>query len=185
MVSSMLKTQKPESPSALKARALNLPRLNINTAAAKPLSPLSASKPAFKRRAPPPPLNIGTSANCSPSSPSSPFLPKTPRAAVGNHTFSGFGEASPSLYDLPTPEPVSWAPSLAVVPPTPTPVTEHSDAKNANMTENIAASLRSEPCTPPWPKRGASLRTTLFDHIGQKHLSPMDLRGYMSASLRK
>ncbi|KAI8321656.1 hypothetical protein GQ54DRAFT_175416 [Martensiomyces pterosporus] len=187
MVSSMLKASSAAATPATKG--LGLPRLSIATKTL-PTSQL----PAFKRRSPPPPLRISSSSTA-PSlvlpSISLAQSPRIKRAASPGFAQTGFGEASPSLYNMPTPSPVSWAPAFFVIPPTPTADCAGLDAKAAGDAGHSSSSgdarwaQKSEPCTPPWPRAGASLKSTIFDHIGQTHLSPMDLRGYMAASMRK
>ncbi|KAJ2863852.1 hypothetical protein GGI22_001860 [Coemansia erecta] len=138
----------------------------------------------------PPALALGNAANsamvgAAPSmSPLSPSMPQTP----GGNGFSGilsdcsaYGEASPSFLARRTPSPAAWAPTFFVTPPTPpvpgTRIQNSAESQAADSSASLA------PCTPPWPKSGSSLRKTIFDHIGQPQLSPMDLRGYMAVSM--
>ncbi|KAJ2717113.1 hypothetical protein H4R19_000198 [Coemansia spiralis] len=146
----------------------------------------------------PPPLSLAGALALPELSPSSPCMPLTPGAGRGpiNSAFGAslFGEASPSLYDLPTPPPVDGAPSFMVTPPSPAVVAiaEAMDAVEPGSPPPggercspaaTSASASLAPCTPPWPKTGASLRKTIFDHIGKPLLSPFDLRGYMAISM--
>ncbi|KAJ1894082.1 hypothetical protein LPJ81_005234 [Coemansia sp. IMI 209127] len=137
----------------------------------------------------PPALALGNAANSAmvgaPSmSPLSPSVPQTP----GGNGFSGilsdcsaYGEASPSFLARKTPPPAAWAPTFFVTPPTPLVPGTRIQNSAENKAGDSSASLA--PCTPPWPKSGSSLRKTIFDHIGQPQLSPMDLRGYMAVSM--
>ncbi|KAJ2143912.1 hypothetical protein J3F82_005183 [Coemansia sp. RSA 637] len=124
-------------------------------------------------------------------SPSSPFMPQTPGAGPAPLNLIGdamFGEASPSLYAQPTPPPVKGAPTFMFTPPSPAIVivkniNDVAESELSGSLQAPAASVTLSPCTPPWPKSGSSLRKTIFDHIGQSQLSPMDLRGYMAISM--
>ncbi|KAJ2557478.1 hypothetical protein EV175_001326 [Coemansia sp. RSA 1933] len=136
----------------------------------------------------PPALALGIAANTammtemSPLSPSMPQTPGTGGVSGILSDCSAYGEASPSFLARRTPSPVGWAPTFFVTPPTPpVPGTKIQAVGSGADTTNASASLA--PVTPPWPKSGSSLRKTIFDHIGQPKLSPMDLRGYMAISM--
>ncbi|KAJ2158801.1 hypothetical protein GGF46_003492 [Coemansia sp. RSA 552] len=177
-----------------------VPKLNIEPPTGL-ISPPSTNTPrAAGKRRKPAPLSIGGAAPMSLAggglSPSSPCMPHTPGGNAGpmlvNLDASMFGEASPSLYDLPTPPPITGAPTFTFTPPSPAVVvaTGNAGATAApgsplpgSLQPSSAASGTLTPCTPPWPKSGASLRRTIFDHIGASRLSPMDLRGYMAISM--
>ncbi|KAJ1732795.1 hypothetical protein LPJ61_001885 [Coemansia biformis] len=156
------------------------------------------SPPESSRGGRPPPLSLAGALTQSGLSPSSPCMPLTPGAGRGpvGGAIDGalFGEASPSLYAQPTPPPIAGAPIFMFTPPSP-PVVAIAAAADAaepnspppggaqNTLTAVSASASLAPCTPPWPKTGASLRRTIFDHIGKPQLSPMDLRGYMAISM--
>ncbi|KAJ1664755.1 hypothetical protein IW140_002970 [Coemansia sp. RSA 1813] len=162
------------------------------------ISPPTTSTPLRKQPAGfsrPPALALGNAANTAmvglPSagltlSPMSPSMPQTP----GGSGFSGilsdcsaYGEVSPSFLAQRTPSPAAWAPTFFITPPTPQVPGTKIETSAAVGSADQSGSASLAPCTPPWPKSGSSLRKTIFDHIGQPQLSPMDLRGYMAISM--
>ncbi|KAJ1853841.1 hypothetical protein GGH12_003495 [Coemansia sp. RSA 1822] len=182
------------------AKANKVSKLNI--APTGLISPPSVSTPSVstpritRGRGRPPALSLAAAPLASAGiemSPSSPFMPQTPGAGPAPLNLIGdamFGEASPSLYAQPTPPPVKGAPTFMFTPPSPAIVIVKSlngdvaeSESSGSLQAPAAASATLSPCTPPWPKSGSSLRKTIFDHIGQSQLSPMDLRGYMAISM--
>ncbi|KAJ2765604.1 hypothetical protein IWQ56_004030 [Coemansia nantahalensis] len=157
------------------------------------------SPPETSRGGRPAPLSLALALSQPELSPSSPCMPLTPGASRGpvdgGLGASMFGEASPSFYDQPTPPPVDGAPSFMVTPPSPAvvavaavtgavePASPPPGGEQQRSAAAMPASASLAPCTPPWPKTGASLRKTIFDHIGKPQLSPFDLRGYMATSM--
>ncbi|KAJ2460770.1 hypothetical protein GGF42_000631 [Coemansia sp. RSA 2424] len=186
----------PAKAAATIKGAAKLPQLSVAPPPIMGLvSPPSStpSKRGFNR---PPPLSFGgggkslmAAAGLSLLPPPSPSMPHTPgvggfapmNLSIGTMMF---GEASPSLLlSQPTPSPASWAPKFFVTPPSPATVAVAPVAQQANASALSAMSSSLSPCTPPWPKSGASLRKTIFDHVGKSQLSPMDMRGYMAMSM--
>ncbi|KAJ2250455.1 hypothetical protein GGH97_000697 [Coemansia sp. RSA 475] len=180
------------------AKANKVSKLNI--APTGLISPPSVSTPSVptpcitRGRGRPPALSLAAAPLASAGiemSPSSPFMPQTPGAGPAPLNLIGdamFGEASPSLYAQPTPPPVKGAPTFMFTPPSPAIVivkniNDVAESELSGSLQAPAASVTLSPCTPPWPKSGSSLRKTIFDHIGQSQLSPMDLRGYMAISM--
>ncbi|KAJ2137008.1 hypothetical protein IW136_003681 [Coemansia sp. RSA 678] len=180
------------------AKANKVSKLNI--APTGLISPPSVSTPSVptpcitRGRGRPPALSLAAAPLASAGiemSPSSPFMPQTPGAGPAPLNLIGdamFGEASPSLYAQPTPPPVKGAPTFMFTPPSPAIVivkniNDVADSESSGLLLAPAGSATLSPCTPPWPKSGSSLRKTIFDHIGQSQLSPMDLRGYMAISM--
>ncbi|KAJ2662080.1 hypothetical protein IW148_003128 [Coemansia sp. RSA 1199] len=182
------------------AKANKVSKLNI--APTGLISPPSVSTPSVstpritRGRGRPPALSLAAAPLASAGiemSPSSPFMPQTPGAGPAPLNLIGdamFGEASPSLYAQPTPPPVKGAPTFMFTPPSPAIVIVKSlngdvaeSESSGSLQAPAAAPATLSPCTPPWPKSGSSLRKTIFDHIGQSQLSPMDLRGYMAISM--
>ncbi|KAJ2780253.1 hypothetical protein H4R18_003565 [Coemansia javaensis] len=181
---------KPTPTKAAREKPSRVPRLNIEPTGL--ISP--PDEPAARDRRPPPLSLAGALADPG-MSPSSPCMPLTPGASR-NPTIgldqALFGEASPSLYDRPTPPPIAGAPVFVFTPPSPpvvAPLPGAAAAADSGSPPPGAAAAAATPaaslapCTPPWPKTGASLRRTIFDHIGKPQLSPMDLRGYMAISM--
>ncbi|KAJ1830512.1 hypothetical protein LPJ70_006906, partial [Coemansia sp. RSA 2708] len=178
------------------SKASKVPKLNIGAPTGL-ISPPSTSTPRAARGRPAP-LSLAASPLASAGielSPSSPCMPQTPGAGPAALNLIGdamFGEASPSLYAQPTPPPIKGAPTFMITPPSPATVAvggTNADAAEpgspppGGLKAPAPGSATLSPCTPPWPKSGASLRKTIFDHIGQSQLSPMDLRGYVAVSM--
>ncbi|KAJ1732519.1 hypothetical protein LPJ72_003376 [Coemansia sp. Benny D160-2] len=137
------------------------------------------------------PLALGSDSSMSPLSPSMPQTPGASNSGSGMQfagilgDCSAFGEVSPSFHAQRTPSPAAWAPTFLITPPSPPLPGTRIDSTSGQASDAASASASASlaPCTPPWPKSGSSLRKTIFDHIGQPQLSPMDLRGYMAISM--
>ncbi|PIA18608.1 hypothetical protein COEREDRAFT_95843 [Coemansia reversa NRRL 1564] len=176
-------------------------KLKLNVGNTGLISPPSTTSTPRARRGRPPALSLSEALASSDvgMSPLSPAMPHTPGAGgapppIDPMSCSLFGEVSPSFYERPTPPPVEGAPVFMFTPPSPA-VVLVTGAASADAAEPgspppgglqegpVIGSSTLSPCTPPWPKSGASLRKTIFDHIGQNQLSPMDLRGYMAISM--
>ncbi|KAJ2648360.1 hypothetical protein IWW40_003998 [Coemansia sp. RSA 1250] len=175
--------QKPAPTKSVskKEKASKVPKLKLGAATGL-VSPPSETVPgtASRGRSRPPALSLAAAPLASAGIDVSQGMPQTPGTAAGTFNLAGdamFGEASPSLYAQPTPPPIEGAPVFEITPPSPATVLVPEN----NAVEQASSSLA--PCTPPWPKSGSSLRKTLFDHIGQNQLSPMDMRGYMAISM--
>ncbi|KAJ2449141.1 hypothetical protein EV183_005060 [Coemansia sp. RSA 2336] len=172
----------PTTSVAKKEKASKVPKLKLGAATGL-VSPPSETVPgtASRGRSRPPALSLAAASPlASAGIDVSQGMPQTPGTATGTFNLvdnAMFGEASPSLYAQPTPPPIEGAPVFEITPPSPATVLVPEN----NAAEQPSSSLA--PCTPPWPKSGASLRKTLFDHIGQNQLSPMDMRGYMAISM--
>ncbi|KAJ2614053.1 hypothetical protein H4S08_001889 [Coemansia sp. RSA 1365] len=175
-------------------------KLKLNVGNTGLISPPSTSSTPRAGRGRPPALSLNAALASSDvgMSPLSPAMPHTPGAGgapppIDPMSCSLFGEASPSFYERPTPPPVEDAPVFMFTPPSPAVVLVASAAGGdaaetgspppGGLQGPVLGSSTLSPCTPPWPKSGASLRKTIFDHIGQNQLSPMDLRGYMAISM--
>ncbi|KAJ1997101.1 hypothetical protein H4R26_005955 [Coemansia thaxteri] len=183
------KTAPAKAAATLKGAA-KLPQLSVGPPPITGLvSPPSATP---KRNHRPPPMNFGGNKTLEaagldllpPPSPSMPLTPGMGGFGMANASIGCmlFGEASPSaLLSQPTPPTASWAPKFFVTPPSPAIVAV--PALQQATVAGLSASSSLSPCTPPWPKSGASLRKTIFDHIGKSQLSPMDMRGYMAMSM--
>ncbi|KAJ2745177.1 hypothetical protein GGI20_002359 [Coemansia sp. BCRC 34301] len=179
----------PAKAAATLKGAAKLPQLSVAPPPVMGLVSPPSSTPSKRGFHRPPPLSFGgkspmAAAGLDLLPPPSPSMPHTP--GVGGFASVNlsigtmmFGEASPShLLSQPTPPTASWAPKFFVTPPSPaivavTPAAHQASAMSSNLS----------PCTPPWPKSGASLRKTIFDHVGKSQLSPMDMRGYMAMSM--
>ncbi|KAJ2660231.1 hypothetical protein IWW48_003063 [Coemansia sp. RSA 1200] len=154
-----------------------------------PLALGNAANSAMAAAAAASPLVLGNDSSMSPLSPSMPQTPGASNSGSGMQ-FSGilgdcsaFGEVSPSFHAQRTPSPAAWAPTFLITPPSPPLPGTRIDSTSGQASDSASASASLAPCTPPWPKSGSSLRKTIFDHIGQPQLSPMDLRGYMAISM--
>ncbi|KAJ2803996.1 hypothetical protein H4R20_002670, partial [Coemansia guatemalensis] len=175
-------------------------KLKLNVGSTGLISPPSTTSTPKAGRGRPPALSLGAALASSDAgmSPLSPAMPHTPGARgapppIDPMSCSLFGEASPSFYERPTPPPVEGAPVFMFTPPSPAVVAvagatggdaaEPGSPPPGDLQAPALGSSTLSPCTPPWPKSGASLRKTIFDHIGQSQLSPMDLRGYMAISM--
>ncbi|KAJ2724724.1 hypothetical protein GGI07_001777 [Coemansia sp. Benny D115] len=191
-----------------KSRAPCVPKLSLGPeAAASDSSALSLDSQApatatitgmgAKRQRRPPMLSVRTGSDSTlleTAAPLSPSVPQTPgisamgfgitsspnaaAASLTGHLL--FGEASPSFYAQRTPPTASWAPTLFVTPPSPEAVVASSKSVAGGSVSGASALA---PCTPPWPKTGASMQKTIFDHIGKSQLSPMDMRGYLAIAM--
>ncbi|KAJ1820766.1 hypothetical protein LPJ60_003021 [Coemansia sp. RSA 2675] len=179
----------PAKAAATLKGAAKLPQLSVSSPVTGLVSPPSSTpnKRGFHR---PPPLSFGgnslmAAAGLDLLPPPSPSMPHTPGGFAPMNLSLGTmmcGEASPSiLLSQLTPPTASWAPKFFVTPPSP--ATVAPIAQQANVSGLSVPSSSLSPCTPPWPKTGASLRKTIFDHVGKSQLSPMDMRGFMAVSM--
>ncbi|KAJ2805723.1 hypothetical protein H4S07_003955 [Coemansia furcata] len=176
--------QKPApAKAAATLKGAMLPQLSVASPVTGLVSPPSSTpnKRAFNR---PAPLSFGGKSPLGGLDllpPPSPSMPHTPGgfAPMNLAVPMMMGEVSPSiLLSQLTPPTASWAPKFFVTPPSPATVAPIPQADAP-----CVPSVGLAPCTPPWPKTGASLRKTIFDHVGKSQLSPMDMRGYMAMSM--
>ncbi|KAJ2878163.1 hypothetical protein IWW38_006391, partial [Coemansia aciculifera] len=189
----------PAKAAATLKGAAKLPQLSVAPPPVVGLVSPPSSTPNKRGFHRPPPLSFGggggkslmaAAAGLDLLPPPSPSMPHTPGVGgFGSVNLSigtmMFGEASPShLLSQPTPPTVDWAPKFFVTPPSPAIVAVVPISQQASASAlGSAMSSNLSPCTPPWPKSGASLRKTIFDHVGKSQLSPMDMRGYMAMSM--
>ncbi|KAJ1674887.1 hypothetical protein EV182_002360 [Spiromyces aspiralis] len=88
------------------------------------------------------------------------------------------GMASPLLDPRNSHHPTSL-PDIVITPPSPLPSQLSGPSKAFASERDATAIINGMTLVSAWPRPGTSLNELIFDHIGQQHLSPRDMRGRM------